>query len=105
MNRWERLPGAGKGGAVVLVVLGTLLALPFLLLVAMKVIVKVLLGRVTRELKKAGQELSEAGEEMLLGNKALYEDVHQFRAADEDDFESLDRAAYEDAARTFAGLG
>src|SRR5688500_14028725 len=54
MNRWERLPGAGKGGAVVLVVLGTLLALPFLLLVAMKVIVKVLLGRVTRELKKAG---------------------------------------------------
>src|SRR5829696_2612130 len=45
MNRWERLPGAGKGGAVVLVVFGTLLAMPFLLLVALKLIVKMLVGR------------------------------------------------------------
>ena len=105
MNRWDRLGGAGKGGAVVLVVFGTLLALPFLLLVALKVIVKVLLGRVTKELRKAGQELSEAGEEMLQGNKALYENVHQFRAAEEDDFEFLDLPAYEDAARVLAGLG
>src|SRR5688572_15827646 len=105
MNRWDRLGGAGKGGAVVLVVFGSLLALPFLLLVALKVIVKVLVGRVTKELKKAGQELSEAGEEMLEGNKALYENAHQFRAADEDDFEDLDRDAYEDATRVLAGLG
>ena len=98
MNRWERMPGAGKAGAVVLVVFGTLLALPFLLLVTLKVIFKVLLGRVTREMKKAGAE-------MLQGNKALYEDVHRFRPAHDDDFESLDRATYDDATRQLASSG
>lgn len=92
MSRWGALGGAGKAGAIVLVVVGTLLATPFLLLMALKLAMKLFFGWAKRQLGKAGAD-------MLGQTRAMYDTLHEFRDAEPDDFEGLDREYYERTTR------
>ena len=98
MSRWEALPGGGKAGAVVLIVLGTIWVVPFFLLLAARIFIKRALGKLTRDLTDAGQRIIE-------DNKALYGQIHQYRAATAADFSALDRDFYEAAGNELATLG
>jgi hypothetical protein len=98
MGRWDSLAGGAKGGAVVLVVLGTLMLLPVLIVVGIGIVMKVLVGKI-------GKGLSGAAQEMIAANKEMYGKVHEFRPADEEDFEDLNRAYYDDTRRELEGMG
>ena len=98
MNGWDALPGYGKAGAVVLTVLGTLLMLPTVLFLALKLLMWVILGRLTKGARGVV-------ESMMKLNQGLYGKVHEFREADEDDYDSADRARYDAAARELAAAG
>jgi hypothetical protein len=105
MQRWDTLGGGGKSGAIVLLVLGTLVLLPFVLLGAGYLVLKSYLRRVQGEMGKAFEELKQAGGAMVADTKALYETIHEFRPAEEDDFDDLDVDAYDSAQRQLEGLG
>jgi hypothetical protein len=105
LNRWETLNGAARSAAIILVVLGTLALLPFVLLLAVRVIFKVVFGKLAKDLGKSMEELKKAGGDMVAGIKALYGQIHEFRNADDEDFESVDRKFYDDAQQRFAELG
>jgi len=105
LNRWDAINGAGKAGAVILVLLGTLILLPFAIWFAIRIWLKVFMGKITKELKGAMEELSKAGGDMVAGNKAMYGTIHEFRPASDEDFESLDPQLYEDAQDHLEKLG
>ncbi len=105
MGRWDALNGSGKAGAIILIILGTLLLLPFIIVVALRVIIGLVVGKVTKELSKAGEELKKAGGAFVAQNKALYGSIHEFRAAEDDDFEELDRSLYDQAQEALGQLG
>lgn len=98
MGRWETLPGAGKAGTIVLIVLGTLLVLPFILLMAVKLFIKRAIGEVAKQLKDVGGDI-------LQNNKELFETLHDYRDATDADFDGLDRGRYETATQELNGLG
>jgi hypothetical protein len=98
MNRWETLGGGGKTGAVVSVVIGTLLMLPLALITVGALIVKYFFHRLSKELSKAG--------EGIVGtSKAMYDKIHEFRDATDKDFENVDRDAYDASMRDFESAG
>jgi hypothetical protein len=98
MGRWEALPAVGKTGAVVLVVLGTVWVLPFLLLLALRIFIK-------RTVGKLGKDFAEAGRRIVQDGKAMYGEIHEYRAATEADFAGLDREFYESTGSELASLG
>lgn len=98
MTRWEEIPGIGKAGAVILIVLGTLLLLPVLLMVALKVFLHVFVGKIKKE-------LSSLGDGILGDTRQMYETIHEFRDADEDDFHDLDRNFYDTNKAHLEGRG
>lgn len=98
MGRWDALPGIGRAGAVVLTVLGTLLVLPILLALTFKLVMRLLLGRLTKGMRGAVQS-------MVTMNEGLYSQVHEFRAATADDFESTDRGRYDAATQELSAVG
>ncbi len=104
-NRWETLNGAARSAAIILVVLGTLALLPFVILLAIRIVLKVVLGKVVKDLSKSMDELKKAGADMVAGNKALYGRIHAFRSARDQDFEKVDRRFYDEAQQRFAELG
>src|SRR5690242_18565093 len=79
MGRGEALPAAGKAGAVVLVLLGTLWVLPFLLLMALRIFIR-------RTVGKLGKDFAEAGRRIVRDGKAMWGGIHEYRAATEMDF-------------------
>src|SRR6476620_7950584 len=98
MSRWDSLGGGAKSGGIVLIVLGTVILLPFILFAAVKIALKMWFGKLMKD-------LSDAGKQMVAGSKAMYEKVHQFRAATDDDFDVLDRSAYDTAQEQLTSLG
>jgi hypothetical protein len=98
MARWDAVGAAGKSGAVVLIVVGTLLAAPFVLLMSLRLAATLFFAWVKRKLGKAGAE-------MLGQTRAMYETLHDFRPATPADFEGLDRRYYEETAQDLAGRG
>jgi hypothetical protein len=98
MGRWDTLGGSAKGGAVVLIVLGTLALLPPLFFLGFTVLMKVLLGKVTKELSGAAQQMIDA-------NKSMYGEIHEFRPAEEDDFDGLDLNYYDGTKQLLAESG
>ena len=106
MQRWDAMGGGAKSGAVILVVLGTLVLLPFVLVFVLKIAFTWWMGKLTKDLKKGMEEMMAAGGDMVAGNKAMYEKIHTFRVADdEEDFEDIDRSAYDAAQRELSSLG
>ncbi len=105
LNRWETLNGAARSAGIILVVLGTLALLPFVVLLTIRIVLKVVLGKVAKDLSKSMEELKKAGADMVAGNKALYGQIHDFRNARDEDFAAVDRKFYEDAQQRFADLG
>jgi hypothetical protein len=99
MNRWNTLGGGGKAGAVMLVVVGTLLMLPLILIGVAVLVFKHILHRATRNMEQMSHDAAE-----VIG-KAVYDRIHEFRDATETDFDRVDRRAYERAAREFADAG
>lgn len=98
MGRWDALGGAGKAGSVMLVVAGSLLALPLLGLLVLRLAMFLLVGWMKRKLGSIGAN-------MLGQTRALYEKLHEFRPAAEADFEGLDRDYYENTTRDLLGRG
>ena len=98
MNRWAELGGVARAGAVMLVVVGTLLTLPVLLVAALKLVILLFMRRALKGFAGAGQE-------MLNGARAMYERVHEFRPATEEDFADVDRRYYEETAANLATYG
>ena len=98
MNRWDALGGLTRAGAVALVVLGTLLVLPLLFVLALRIAISIFVNR-------AMKGLAEGAEEILAGTRAMYDKVHEFRDATPDDFEGLDRNYYEETTRALADSG
>lgn len=92
LNRWNLMQGLGKAGTIILIVLSTLMMLPMLLIVLLGIFMRIALRRMTDQLSKAGAA-------MLDGTKAMYEKIHEFRDAREEDFDELDRDAYEAHSR------
>lgn len=98
MGRWDALGGAGKAGSVMLVVAGSLLALPLLGLLVLRLAMFLLVSWMKRKLGSIGAN-------MLGQTRALYEKLHEFRPAAEADFEGLDRDYYENTTRELLGRG
>ena len=98
MNRWEALGGASRAGAVALVVVGTLLVLPLVLIGALRVVVRVLFRR-------AMKTFSKSAEGIVANMRSMYEKEHEFREATPADFEGLDVKYYEDTARALSECG
>jgi len=65
LHKWDALPGAGKAGGIVLVVLGTLLVLPFILFLAFKLFIRRLLGKAAADLKAAAAEVDEEDDNVV----------------------------------------
>ena len=108
LNRWNTLGGGGKSAAIILVILGTLVLLPFVLMLGIKYFVKWWVGSMVKDFESATKDMmaAGAGDDMVAGNKALYETIHTFRAAEEEDFdEDVNPALYESAQRDFSALG
>ncbi len=98
MNRWSTLGGPAKGGAVVLVVLGTLALLPPLGVLVISLVVRMFMRKLKRDFAGA------AGQ-MLKNTRAMYDQEHTFRPASEEDFEDLDRDYYESTTATLSEAG
>jgi hypothetical protein len=98
MNRWNTLGGGSKAGAVVLVVIGTILMLPMIAIGIGALVLRYFLGRLGKELRKTD-------EAMIGAAKAMYGKIHEFRPATDEDFEDVDRNAYETTTREFIDAG
>lgn len=110
MNRWDTIGGAGKSGAVMMIVLGTLVLLPFLLVTGIQLFIRYYLKRAIKEMGDATGQMLSGATEMLDGAKAMYSTIHEFRPATEEDFEAVNREYYESTtaqltARGFRHLG
>ena len=105
MNRWDAMGGSGKSGAIILIVLGTLILTPFVLMMVVKIALKYWVGKLTKDLGDAFKGLGEPGEQMVAANKAMYEKIHQFRSADEEDFDLVDGEGYAATRKALEGLG
>src|SRR5205823_13812548 len=57
MGKWDAIGGSAKASAIILVILGTLLLLPFIIVIGLRVIIKLVLGKVTKEPPQARAEL------------------------------------------------
>ena len=98
MNMWDQIGGGGKAGSVVLVVLGTLLLLPILLILVLNLVLRIFVGKITSAISKMGDD--------IVGNtRKMYDTIHEFRDADEDDFTGLDRGFYESTQRAMEDRG
>jgi hypothetical protein len=98
LGRWDAIAGVNKALAIILVMIGTLLIAPLLILLVLKLVMRYFLRKVTRG-------LSEAAGQMISANKAMYGQTHEFRGAEEDDFDIVDRAFYEDNKQKLSELG
>jgi hypothetical protein len=98
MSRWNSIGGGSKAGSIILVVIGTLLMLPLILLLIGAVVLRYFLGRL-------GKELDQSTKVMLDNAKAMYDRIHDFRPATDEDFTKVDRDAYEQTTRDFADAG
>jgi hypothetical protein len=104
MTRWESLTAPVRAGSVVLVVIASFLLVPVVIYYAFKIAARIFLNRLATQFSE-----SAAGQMMTL-NKSLYSGPHEFRPAQEDDFQGLDRTYYETTtadlnARGFRHLG
>jgi hypothetical protein len=98
MGHWDALGGPSKSSAVVLVVIGTLTLLPPLLVLGLGIVMRVMLGKI-------GKEFADAAKQMVDANKSMYGGVHEFRPAEADDFDGLDRGYYDTTTSKLAELG
>lgn len=105
MGRWERIGGPGRAGAVVLVVLGTLLAAPLVLLSLLMVFIRRATRRIAERVAQKTEPFAKAGQGIVDLTKQIYGQVHEFRAATEADFDKLDRTAYDAATRELESRG
>jgi hypothetical protein len=104
MTRWETLSPPVRAGSVVLVVIASFLLVPVIIYYAFKVAARIFLNRLATQFSEGA-----AGQMMTL-NKSLYSGPHEFRTAQENDFQGLDRSYYDTttadlAARGFRHLG
>ncbi len=98
MSHWATLGGGGKAGAVALVVVGMLLALPAVILIGLNLFVRRLARRLNAQLKSAADSI-------VGGARAMYQDVHEYREATDADLDGLDREFYESSKRQLEALG
>lgn len=85
---WNTIGSMARAGSIVLVVVGTLLILPLLLILSFQLFMKVFIWRIKKQLSKAGADIIAQG-------KSMYGQIHEFRPASEEDFESLDQSYYD----------
>jgi hypothetical protein len=88
LSRWESLGGFARASAISGVMLGTLMVLPKLILLILQLYLK-------RTFGKLAKELSQAGEKIVADTKAMYGQIHEYRPAEESDFDGVDREFYE----------
>jgi hypothetical protein len=105
MNEWNDLNGLARASAVVLVVLGTLLVLPKLLIWIVGLVLRYLLRDIKKDFEGLSSTLSSVGEALVGNNKAMYDKIHEYRAANDEDFATLDRDAYERVTAELSSLG
>jgi hypothetical protein len=98
MGRWDALSGGGKAGAVVLVVLATMLILPALMYYIARTTGKFMIRNVTNQ-------FDGSAERMMKFNKAMYGQPHEHRGAVEADFAGLDRAHYDSTSALLSERG
>jgi len=102
-GRWNSLPAAARGPAIVLIVLGSLALLPVILIYGVVFAVKVIVWKFTKDISGAAKGILDI-------NKAMYSEIHEYRPAEDEDFEGLDRSFYDGtrdllAAQGFTHLG
>jgi hypothetical protein len=98
MSHWATLGGGAKAGAVMLIVVGTLLAMPVAILVGLNLFFHVLARRLSKQLKTVGDQIVGSA-------RAMYGQAHEYREATEADFAGLDRDFYESSKRQLESLG
>jgi hypothetical protein len=98
LTRWETLNGIAKASAILLVVFGAIALVPPLIVVVIGIVAKALIGKFSKGLNKAALE-------MVQSNKGMYGAVHEFRAAEEEDFEGLSDVYYEQTKRALEEKG
>lgn len=88
MTRWNELSGPAKSAAVVLVVIGAIAMIPLIVMIAVVLIVRRFLGRVSKELAGAGEQIMDL-------HKAMYGEIHEFRPAADRDYARIDLHYYD----------
>src|SRR5438552_18045783 len=83
LDGWNAMGGAGRAAAIMFVVLGTLMVLPLLALLALKLVIKLFF-------RKLGKTLKGASEQAIADTQAIYGSIHEFRDATAADFDALD---------------
>lgn len=109
MQGWNEAGGLARTGAIVLVIAGSLVLLPLVIVLIALAVIRIIAGKV----KKAVDGLKSSVESTLAGpakdiiamNKAMYGTIHEFRPAVEGDFEGLDRDYYEQTTAELTGRG
>jgi hypothetical protein len=101
MGKWGQLGGGTRAGSVVLIVVGTLLTLPLLLIIALRIVIKVVVGRAIRDVTEAAAEMAKAGNDIVDGGRAMYGQPHEYRDATDADFANV----YEENLRRHEGAG
>jgi len=105
MTQWNALSGGGRAGAVVLVVIGTMFALPIVVIGGIYVGLRIFIGRVTKDITDAGVSVRQAGKTIFGDTKAMFDSIHEYRAANDGDFAKLDRAFYDTGRDQLQGMG
>lgn len=99
MSGWSYLDGGGKAFAVIMVVLGTLMLLPALVMIIILIVAKTMLSRLQRQIQQVGDDFAKATEEaagtIVDESRAMYSQIHEFRDATDADFAGLDLGYYQ----------
>lgn len=105
MGMWPDLDGSGRAFAVVLVVAGTLLLLPALVLIVILIGAQIVLRRLQRKINEVGEQFQDAAGSIVDQAQAMYSDVHEFREAGDADFDGLDAGYYRQMLEHLTGAG
>src|SRR4029078_13672412 len=81
MTKWPTLNGAGKTAGVMLIVIGTLMLMPFLFVLAVKIVLRVFFQKLVKDIANASKDVMKAGSDLVEQNKAMYGQLHDFRDA------------------------
>ena len=92
LSRWSGLSAASQIASVFAIVIGSLLVLPLIGVVVLRIFLERVKTRMAEAVKNAGSTL---GERVVNLNKDIFQEVHEYRPATESDFAGADQAFYE----------
>jgi hypothetical protein len=105
MQGWNQASASSRTGAIILVVMASLLILPAIIGLVVVLVMRIVVGKMAKAVEEIGQGFAGSAKGIIELGERMYGSIHEFRPATEADFDGLDRSYYEQVTSELTGRG